>query len=140
MRKSLRIEDAASLILEKHGNDYWATVPELQGCYSVGKSIEDAVDNVREAIKEYLEDVPEGMEIEQKFYNSNLKFNIKYDLQVFFEKFKMLNKTVIAEKAEINPSLLRQYSTGLAFASEKQKAKIENAIHQIAQSLLESSL
>jgi hypothetical protein len=50
-----------------------------------------------------------------------------------------LNKSAIAEKAGINPSLVRQYSKGLANAGEKQREKIIKAIHEIANDLLAAS-
>ncbi|MDA3817871.1 MAG: type II toxin-antitoxin system HicB family antitoxin [Prolixibacteraceae bacterium] len=139
MKKSMEIEKKATLILEKNGTEYWASILELPGCYSVGNSIDNAVNNAHDAVKEYLEDVSEE-EIDPLFVNSNLKFIIKYDLQVFFEKFNFLNKTAVAKKAKINSSLLRQYAKGIAFASEKQKEKIENAIHQLAEDLLEATI
>ena len=37
----------------------WATVPDLDGCYSCGNNIEEAKSNVKEAITLYLEDLKE---------------------------------------------------------------------------------
>lgn len=37
----------------------WARVPDLEGCYSSGDTIEDARENVKEAISLYLEDIRE---------------------------------------------------------------------------------
>ena len=34
---------------------YWVEVPALPGCYSQGESVEEALENVREAIELYLE-------------------------------------------------------------------------------------
>ena len=34
---------------------FWVEVPALPGCYSQGESVEDALQNVREAIALYLE-------------------------------------------------------------------------------------
>ncbi len=34
---------------------FWMEVPALPGCYSQGESVEDALQNVREAIALYLE-------------------------------------------------------------------------------------
>jgi predicted RNase H-like HicB family nuclease len=33
----------------------WATVPDLDGCYSVGDTVDDAREHVKEAIELYLE-------------------------------------------------------------------------------------
>ena len=37
----------------------WARVPDLEGCYSSGDTIEHARENVKEAISLYLEDIRE---------------------------------------------------------------------------------
>ncbi len=34
---------------------YWVEVPALPGCYSQGESVDDALENVKEAIALYLE-------------------------------------------------------------------------------------
>jgi len=38
---------------------YWVEVPALPGCYSQGESVEEALENVREAIELYLETLRE---------------------------------------------------------------------------------
>lgn len=35
---------------------YWVECPTLRGCYSQGKSVEDALKNIREAIELCVED------------------------------------------------------------------------------------
>ncbi|MCJ7821830.1 MAG: type II toxin-antitoxin system HicB family antitoxin [Armatimonadetes bacterium] len=39
---------------------YTATVPALPGCISEGETIEQAMDNIREAIELYLEPIDHG--------------------------------------------------------------------------------
>ena len=34
---------------------YWAEVPTLPGCYSQGETIEETMDNIREAIESHLQ-------------------------------------------------------------------------------------
>jgi predicted RNase H-like HicB family nuclease len=38
---------------------FWVEVPALPGCYSQGESVEDALENVMEAISLYLETLKE---------------------------------------------------------------------------------
>ena len=38
---------------------YWVEVPALPGCYSQGESVDDALENVKEAIALYLETLDE---------------------------------------------------------------------------------
>ena len=47
-----------SLIFDPQYKGYVADVPELPGCMSQGKTIEQALKNVREAISLYLEASP----------------------------------------------------------------------------------
>ena len=37
----------------------WARVPDLDGCFSCGETIDEAKENVKEAITLYLEDLKE---------------------------------------------------------------------------------
>lgn len=125
----------ALVILEKSDDGYWASVEKLPGCYSFGKTVEAAISNVRKAIEEHISDLAEtGVEIPELFLQP-FELQIKYDLQTLFEAFKFLNKSAFAQLAGINPSLLRQYSKGIAYASDKQKAKINKAIQSISHNL-----
>lgn len=55
-----------SIVVEKDKNGYYAYCPELQGCYSQGDTYEEAVENIRDAIKLHIEDkLAEGEEIPQ---------------------------------------------------------------------------
>jgi predicted RNase H-like HicB family nuclease len=47
-----------NLIFDPEYRGYVADVPELPGCMSQGKTIEQALENVREAILLYLETCP----------------------------------------------------------------------------------
>jgi len=47
-----------SVVIEKDKHGFYAWCPELKGCQSEGSSIEDALDNIREAIELYLETLP----------------------------------------------------------------------------------
>ena len=64
----------------------------------------------------------------------NVTFVYKYDMPSFLNYYKYLNVTQFARYAGINPSLMRQYKHGQG-ASEKQIAKIQDAIHRIGREL-----
>lgn len=66
---------------------------------------------------------------------NEIDFDYRYDLTVLFEKFNYLKISIVAEIAGINPSLLRQYVTGLKHASAAQAKKIEETIHKIGKEL-----
>ena len=48
--------------LQKSDEGYSVHVPGLPGCWSQGASEEEALGNIREAIREYLSVVTEGLE------------------------------------------------------------------------------
>ena len=45
-----------SIVFEKDKNGYFVFCPELQGCYSQGDTYEEALKNIRDAIKLHLAD------------------------------------------------------------------------------------
>lgn len=45
-----------SVVIEKDKDGYFAFCPELQGCYSQGKTYEEALKNISDAIKLHIED------------------------------------------------------------------------------------
>ena len=47
-------------VLYEQGEENWgAIVPDLPGCVSIGDTLEDAKENVKEAISVYLEELQE---------------------------------------------------------------------------------
>ena len=44
------------VVIEHDKDGYVAFCPDLQGCYSQGKTYEEVVENIRDAIKLHLED------------------------------------------------------------------------------------
>ena len=44
-----------SVVIEKDENGYYAYCPELDGCQTQGDSLEETIDNIKEAIELYLE-------------------------------------------------------------------------------------
>ncbi len=55
-----------SVIIEKNGDGYFAFCPELQGCYTQGDTYEEALKNIKDAIRLHLEDrLESGEEITQ---------------------------------------------------------------------------
>lgn len=48
-----------TVIFEWTGNNYSAYVPDLPGCISTGKTLEDSERNIREAISLYIETLKE---------------------------------------------------------------------------------
>jgi len=45
-----------TVISEKDSDGYYLYCPELQGCYSQGDTYDEAMDNIRDAIRLHVED------------------------------------------------------------------------------------
>jgi predicted RNase H-like HicB family nuclease len=49
-----------NVVIEKDQNGYYAYCPGLEGCHTQGNTLEEVLDNIREAIELYLETLSEG--------------------------------------------------------------------------------
>ena len=55
------------IIIEADSDGYFVSCPALQGCYSQGDSYEEAVENIKDAIRLHIEDrLADGEEIPQQ--------------------------------------------------------------------------
>ena len=62
-RKQARMKSyVLTIIIEKDEDGYFISCPALQGCYSQGDTYEEAMENIRDAIKLHIEDRLEGGE------------------------------------------------------------------------------
>jgi predicted RNase H-like HicB family nuclease len=56
-----------SVVIEKDEDGYYAFCPELQGCYTQGGTYEEAIENIKDAIRLHLEDrIENGEDIQQR--------------------------------------------------------------------------
>jgi predicted RNase H-like HicB family nuclease len=55
-----------SAIIEKDKNGYYVSCPELQGCYTQGDTYEEALENIKDAVRLHVEDrIEDGEEVLQ---------------------------------------------------------------------------
>ena len=95
-----------------------------------GDTAEAAKEDMMKAYQEIKElQKEEGQEVPE------LDFTFRYDMQSFFNYFSFLNVTKVAEMAGINPSLMRQYTSGVTNAGQKQYDKIRVAVERISKEL-----
>lgn len=126
--------------VEKAKDDiYWAASTNAPGVVSAyGVSLSELKKNFEQAYSDYRETAKEMYEdLGNDFANPNLVYEL--DLQEFFKLVPEISMTGIAQKANINKSLLRQYVTGKANASEKRLKEIEDAVYELGQELLSIS-
>ena len=101
----------------------------LLGYGDTAKEAKEDLLQAYEEIKEMLKE--DGIEAEE------LTFVCHYDIKSFFDYFDFLNVSRVAERAGINPSLMRKYTSGLANAGEGQYVKLKAAVDAFAKELSE---
>ena len=125
-------------VVEASSTGYGVYSDSLPGITGYGKTVDKAKTNFYSALEETIKSykkVKLPKELKGKF-----SIIFKYDIASIFEHFGMLDATGLAEKIGMNASLLRQYKSGHALASDKQKAKIQNGLHALGRELLQIRL
>ena len=111
------------LIIEMTDGDYWGRV-DINNNLIIESST--TIEGLKKKIKKAVERI-ENINIDS--------FHISYDLTSFFEQYSYLNISNIAERANISPLLMRQYSAGIKFPSAERVKSIQNAIQGIGREL-----
>lgn len=126
----------ATALIEK-GKDGSFTIftPDIKSTIiGEGETVLEAKADFENTVKEVLETYEEtGEPIPEEL--QNITFEYKYDMPSFLNCYNYLNMTKLADRAGINPSLMRQYKRG-QYVSEKQASKIQEAVHKIGRELL----
>ena len=115
-----------TVIMEKASDGYYSCFVEEDlpgfGLAGYGDTAEAAKEDMMKAYEEIKEmQAEEGKEMPE--------------LQSFFNYFSFLNVTKVAELAGINASLMRQYTSGVTVAGQKQYDKIRVAVERISKEL-----
>ena len=123
-----------TVIIEKAKDGYYSCFVEDDlpgfGLSGFGETAKAAKEDMLKAYEEIKE-----IQAEEGKVVPELEFTYKYDLQSFFDYFSFLNVSKVAELADINPSLMRQYTSGVSNAGQKQYDKIRVAIGKISKEL-----
>ena len=115
------------MILERTNTGYSAYAEDYP-IFTSGESMPELLNNAQEAIDLYYED---------ELIKSPYHVIFEIDFVQFFKYYKVLNAKFLAEKINMNPTLLSQYIRGHKKPSKKQSEKILAGIQQIGQELSE---
>lgn len=129
------------VVLEKTESGYSAYLPDLPGCISTGRSLDEVRRMIPEAVVFHLEGIRmENLPVPELF-QSEYKLTYKMDIASLFEYFSgILTKSAVARITGLNQSLISQYVSGTKKPSSKQTKKIERALHHLGKELLEVEL
>jgi len=125
-------------IIEKASDGgYGIYCPDLNGValFGHGLSENEAKENLQENLESILEYYEEENLSVPNMLQGEIEFEYKYDFSAFFEAYPMFNVSGLATSIGINSSLMRKYKKRLAFASESQRKKIEQGIHNLSNKL-----
>lgn len=121
MKKQILLTYPAIFTLED--NEYWVEFVDLKGCFSDGKTLAEAMENAKEAMGLFLEDLTEYPECTTDIKSIKLEENqivsfVSVDLEEHKRKYenKSIKKTLsipawlntIAEKENVNFSQILQ--------------------------------
>ena len=119
------------VIVEKTNTGFSAFAANLDA-YTTGKNVSQLQENILEALSLYYED--KGFTVEKN------NIVLQFDLQQFFQYYKVLNSKHLAQKIGMNPTLLSQYVQGRKKPSLQQSERIIQGIRQIGKELSELTL
>lgn len=116
----------------KDGSFWCQTDTAILGGYltATGKTVQEA----KEDLAECMEEAKDSLEAEGRVF-PEVEFTYKYDLQSFFNYFSFLNVSDIAKRSGVNPSLMRQYASGIKNAGEKTYIRLASCIQNIGREL-----
>jgi len=131
-----------TVILEKTSEGgYSAFLPALPGCISTGATVADIKNTIRDAVEFHIEGMRmENLPVPNEFAQE-YELAYKVDVASLFEWFSgILTKSGVSRITGMNQSLISQYVSGIKTPSTKQTKKIERALHNLGQELLEIEL
>jgi hypothetical protein len=126
-----KLKKKIDITVEKTKSGYSAYADDLN-VFTTAKNIPSLYKNLVEALNLFYED--RGYEVS----TDNLKLNL--DLKQFFQYYRVLNASFLAERIGMNPTLLSQYVRGKKNPSAKQTDKIIHGIQTIGKELSEINL
>ena len=122
------LEKKIDILVEKTDTGYSAHAEKLN-VFTTATNIPGLYSALLEALNLYYEDT--GREVRSEHLRLHL------DLQQFFQYYRVLNASFLAERIGMNPTLLSQYVRGKKKPSARQTRKILQGIQSIGKELSE---
>jgi predicted RNase H-like HicB family nuclease len=119
-------------IIEKASDGgYGIYTKDMDGGFASGLTEEEAKTDFLEVLEEQAGFYKERIGNYPDWFLEGYTVEFHYDISGFFLAFPFFNVSKLAETIGINPSLMRKYKEGLAFASGKQKEIIQDGLNDI---------
>ena len=131
-----------TIVIEKGDDDeIWGSIDASGFLYTtVGSNVEEITANLRGLVADYLAHEGKTNPDWEGVSENDITYEYEYDLTALFEVFSAIKINSIADMAGINKGLARQYASGVKTASAQQAKKIEVAIRQLGERLMQVSV
>ena len=122
-------------IIERTKDGFTAYTLNVEGIYAAGDTVKEVKQSVDEAISFYLEDLdPKNV---PAILKDSYTLEYKFDVESFLAYYKgIFTNAALQRLTGINQRLSQQYASGLKKPREKQRRKIETALHELGEELL----
>ena len=132
-----------TIVLEHGDNkDIWGLVSAKDAftIAEVQESIEALTVSFRDLVADYI--AHEGQDnAEWRMVSADdIEFEYAYTVVGLFKMFDFLNVSAVAKASGINASQLRQYAKGIKNPSVATAQRIEQGVHRLAQSMLQTQV
>jgi hypothetical protein len=118
----------ATVIKENSGYSAFTTV-QKHFIASEGENFEDLKENLLNAV---------NLALKGNEYTYQIKdVKIQFDLESFFDFYKVINAKALSERIGMNQSLMAQYIKGIKKPSAVQTRRILQGVQQVGKELLE---
>lgn len=125
------MKTVTAIIEKATDGGYSVYTKDVKGAVGYGMSETEAKEDFADVLEEQFEFFQERTGCISDWVKEGYGIEYRYDFSGFFHTFPFINATEFARSIGINPSLMRKYKNGLAFASEKQKSAIQNKFNEI---------
>ena len=114
------------VVIEKaEDNQLWGRIHHGDDLLTTNaKTVEGIIENFREQFAAFYD-----------LKTTKNSFEVKYDLEAFFDQYNVLNISEIGKMANISPTVMRHYKSGIKHPSKAQVQNIEQTIHLLARQL-----
>ena len=120
-----------AIISQASDGHYGIYCKNVSCCFADGETESEAREMLEEVLIEQSEYYKSQHGCLPDWAQDGWEIEYRYDFSGFFLSFPFINASGFAKALGINPSLMRKYKKGHAFASEKQKALIQSRFQEI---------
>lgn len=130
-----------TIILETAENDFQGIIStDHFTILAAEDSMEALLTTFREQIQGFIDHECKGVAEWQNVNVADIEFDYVATIEGLFDSFPFLKISAVAHEAGINASLLRQYAAGIKYPSIPMAKKIEEAVHRLANLMLNMSV